>query len=253
MQITPKGTVTYQGNPYPSQTFFRFVSGPAGYSTAAIPAGGSLTLKSSGTYVLGIMQSNSATGCYLATDTIYYTVKPLSLDVNVTSAYVCVGGGAGHISIRAINGTAPFTYELWNEANSVNLNQIPSIQPNGTAHFTYGTAGTTYTVRVKDDCNSSFSQKVTLTNLETARIVYVPDGNNICPGGTLELKCITLGTTTYSWTGPNGFTSNQQNPVLVNFNKNMEGKYSVSVTPQFCGTAVKDTIEISMYDTLRIE
>lgn len=248
MEISPTGTVTYLGTPPTTPiTYFRLVNGPAGYSTAVMTPGGSVTLNSAGTYVLGIMQSNSITGCTIATDTIVYTVQPLALDANVTSAYVCVGKSIGDISVSAANGVAPYTYSLWDESNTVRL--AADTVTNGIAHFNYGSAGSTYTVRVSDNCGSSFNQKVSLNDLKTPRIVYSLD-QNACTGDSVRLNCITLGTTTYTWTGPNGYRSTTQNPVIANVDTTMTGLYKVSVTPEYCGDPVEDSIYIRVYPPL---
>ena len=48
---------------------------------------------------------------------------------------------------------------------------------------------------------------------------------------------------TYSWTGPNGFTSNVQNPFVNNLNNPNFGKYVLAMTVSGCGTSY-DTVEI---------
>jgi gliding motility-associated-like protein len=50
----------------------------------------------------------------------------------------------------------------------------------------------------------------------------------ICIGNTLELKA--SGGTAYAWTGPNGFTSTDQNPIITNASAINAGKYSCNVT-----------------------
>jgi gliding motility-associated-like protein len=49
-----------------------------------------------------------------------------------------------------------------------------------------------------------------------------------CIGSTLNLTA--TGGTNYSWTGPNGFTSNQQNPSISNVNTTHSGQYTCSIT-----------------------
>ena len=241
LKIMPAGNMTYQGNN--TTTYFRLTGGPAGYDNSMISPGGSVTLSTPGTYYLGILNTNSTTGCVIATDTIKYTADPLTLDANFTSAYVCVGGDIGDISVKAINGVTPYTYELWNADNTVQL--IGKTSSNSSIHFEYGGINETYTVRVSDACGNSFNQQVTLSDLLTARIVYTLN-NNVCPGGTIDLKCITLGTTEYYWTGPNGYTSTEQNPVIENVNASMSGWYKVEVTPEFCGISVKDSVYVTV-------
>ncbi len=63
----------------------------------------------------------------------------------------------------------------------------------------------------------------------------------VCAGNPLNLTA-TNTNAPYSWTGPNGFTSNQQNPTINPANASHSGDYIVtSVTP--CGTAI-DTVSV---------
>jgi len=251
IRIYPKGQMTYQGTA--TDTYFRLTNGPAGYDKRLISPGDSLRLTTPGVYYLGITFSTNTAECVYATDTIYYTLPQLALDANITSSYVCVGAGVGNISITGINGTAPYTYQLWDSLNTTK--QPPAdITTSGVAHFSYGQGGKTYTVRVSDACGNSFAQQVYVINLNTERIVQAAD--QICPGDSIKLNCITLGNTAYSWTGPNGYTSNLQNPVIPNAQTNRTGWYKVSVKPEYCGQVVNDSIYITvanMSDVTAIE
>ncbi len=51
----------------------------------------------------------------------------------------------------------------------------------------------------------------------------------ICEGGTLQLTASTVAGATYAWTGPNGFTSNLQNPTVQNAAAAASGTYAVTV------------------------
>ncbi|HRD40619.1 MAG TPA: hypothetical protein PLC65_18455, partial [Bacteroidia bacterium] len=53
-------------------------------------------------------------------------------------------------------------------------------------------------------------------------------GSSICVNQTMNLSA--NGGVTYSWSGPNGFTSNLQNPSVTNAQTNMAGVYNVTVT-----------------------
>ncbi|MBW7913905.1 MAG: T9SS type A sorting domain-containing protein, partial [Taibaiella sp.] len=72
--------------------------------------------------------------------------------------------------------------------------------------------------------------------------VIIPDikrpepGNNgpLCIGQKLELTAVTTNNGTYSWTGPNGFSSNAQNPTLNDVTEAAEGVYSVTTTLEYC-------------------
>lgn len=49
----------------------------------------------------------------------------------------------------------------------------------------------------------------------------------LCIGGTISLSATTVSGATYSWTGPNGYTSTAQNPSISNATAAMAGTYSV--------------------------
>jgi gliding motility-associated-like protein len=54
----------------------------------------------------------------------------------------------------------------------------------------------------------------------------------VCINSTLQLNA--SGGTSYSWTGPNGFTSNQQNPTIPNAATNNAGTYTCQVSGGAC-------------------
>ncbi|MEN9442303.1 MAG: hypothetical protein RLZ33_2380 [Bacteroidota bacterium] len=64
-----------------------------------------------------------------------------------------------------------------------------------------------------------------------------------CVGGTIQLNG-SSGATTYSWTGPNGFTSNVQNPTIPNSTLAMAGTYSLTVTGTGCTDATTTDVVV---------
>ena len=64
-------------------------------------------------------------------------------------------------------------------------------------------------------------------------------GNNgpLWAGMTLKLTASTVAGATYSWAGPNGFTSTNQNPSIVNASTNASGLFSVSAATGGCTSA----------------
>lgn len=65
--------------------------------------------------------------------------------------------------------------------------------------------------------------------MATATVVANNNSNGNCPGANLQLTAAGNGTA-FTWTGPNGFTSNQQNPILPNSNNSFNGVYTVVST-----------------------
>ena len=76
-----------------------------------------------------------------------------------------------------------------------------------------------------------------LNSTQVATLFNSPDGagNNgpVCAGATLTLTATTVSGATYTWTGPNSFTSSSQNPSL-SYSSAYAGVYTVQVTTGGC-------------------
>lgn len=247
LKITPTGDITYQQAPV-ATTYYRLSQGPSGYDKTVITKGGSIYLTSPGTYKIATLVTNSASNCVLKALEIVYDKGPLALDDTGTTAYECLDSSTGVILLKGKNGIKPYTYQLWDATNTTKL--VPDQVSEDQVHFNYGVAGVKYTARIIDACGNSFSQELSMANLADVTIAYASPAN-ICIGETLQLRCASLGNTTYRWTGPNGFTSTEQNPTIPNAQVNMSGDYTVSVTPEFCGSGITSTVTVTVYGALK--
>ncbi len=102
-----------------------------------------------------------------------------------------------------------------------------------------GTHQIAATVSDPSGCAASCSTTVVLNPNPT-----VTAGNNgpVCAGLTLNLTAISPTAVSFSWTGPNGFTSSIQNPTIPNATPAASGLYSVTVTDTNGCTASATTI-----------
>jgi len=66
---------------------------------------------------------------------------------------------------------------------------------------------------------------------------------NPCIGSPINLFADTISSASYSWAGPNNFTSNAQNPVIGTSTLANTGKYTVTVTVPGCGSST-DTVSV---------
>ena len=78
-----------------------------------------------------------------------------------------------------------------------------------------------------------------------ARPVQPTGGSNspVCDGTILSLNVNSVAGASYAWVGPNGFSSNLQNPTINNVNTNHAGDYFVTVTVNNC-SSVRDTVPV---------
>ncbi|HXJ69783.1 MAG TPA: FlgD immunoglobulin-like domain containing protein [Verrucomicrobiae bacterium] len=72
-------------------------------------------------------------------------------------------------------------------------------------------------------------------------------GNNgpLCDGGTLQLTASAAGAASYSWTGPNGFTSNQQNPSVPTVSALNAGIYTCTVNGCALGGSATTNVAVN--------
>ncbi|PIY30944.1 MAG: hypothetical protein COZ08_10065, partial [Bacteroidetes bacterium CG_4_10_14_3_um_filter_42_6] len=80
-------------------------------------------------------------------------------------------------------------------------------------------------------CNITF-EKSAGTGATDCTILPPPVGNNgpLCVHDNLQLTADDVNNATYYWTGPNGFMSNQQNPVIMNVGLQNGGVYTLVIT-----------------------
>lgn len=77
-------------------------------------------------------------------------------------------------------------------------------------------------------------------------ILNVSSNSPLCAGNTLSLTVGTLSGAVYSWAGPNGFSSIQQNPVIPNVQTTAGGTYSLAVAVAGCSN-LATTIPVTVH------
>ena len=164
-----------------------------------------------------------------ASTTVTIVASPATPVVSSNSP-VCVGSSIN------LSTAATGTYS-WTGPNSfTSTAQNPVI-----ASATSLNAGTYFLSVTSGGCTSSSGQTtVTVNSLPAA-----PAANNnspVCAGGTVNLTASTVAGAVYSWTGPNSFTSANQNPVLSSVTTAQAGTYSVTVTVNGCTSSSGQTI-----------
>ncbi len=165
-----------------------------------------------GTYTVTVKDANNCTVPGSFTITGNSPINPVATVVNVN----CFGGATGTITVTSAGGVAPRAYNLNGSAFQANnvFNNLP--------------AGT-YVVGVKDANGCSDFVTKTITQPSAPLVVVLDSMRKTCSGVSDGRIYITptggSGTKTYSWTGPNSYTSTVQDP-----NNVAAGIYSVVVT-----------------------
>jgi hypothetical protein len=96
-------------------------------------------------------------------------------------------------------------------------------------------AAGTYTLTLTNaaGCSASTTVAVTINTVNLPTAV----ANTPCVGGDLSLVGGPSGMLSYSWTGPNGFTSSVQNPAIIGVTAAAAGTYTLTVTNSTGGSA----------------
>ncbi|UMY65732.1 MULTISPECIES: T9SS sorting signal type C domain-containing protein [unclassified Flavobacterium] len=160
------------------------------------------------------------------------------------------GSGTPTITASGYSGGLGTTYQWMSSTNSTdypNGGSAVSGQTNPAALTTGVVNATTYYwLRVTCATNSSTdnSSLVTVTVTPTPTATAGVSGT-VCLGGTLSLTGATDTGTSFSWTGPNGFTSTLQNPSISNVTAAAAGVYSFTATNNGC-SSVASTVTVTV-------
>ena len=91
-------------------------------------------------------------------------------------------------------------------------------------------------------CNINFQNQGTGTTDCSILPPLVNNDGPYCVGETIHLTAVGQSGATYSWSGPNGFSSTEQNPTINNCNMSMLGTYTCTIT--FGGESNSSTTDI---------
>jgi gliding motility-associated-like protein len=100
-----------------------------------------------------------------------------------------------------------------------------------------------YTLVITDGetgCESQTYSTLVIVNKFPDAVIATNDGPT-CEGGTITLNVTSLFGATYSWTGPDGFESDERSPVITDVTMANEGIYTVIVTLNGCSSEAATT------------
>ncbi len=218
-------------------------SGVDGFSSAnQNPIIPNIQNEDAGTYTVTV--TNTSTLCeFILSTVVDVTVIPIEPQINASAALVCIGGEY-HLSIPQYNGTE--VYYNWIGPNgTTNSGAYPDQATLTIDNFTNNDAGT-YQVRVTvDGCNSLISAPITVGVQPTLQAPNIIGDNEVCQNSMINLSTDVVADE-YIWTGPNGFTSNLQNPpVTISAGIQHEGDYHLVVVLNDC-TSPTSTMSINL-------
>lgn len=143
-------------------------------------------------------------------------LKPVPIPMLMDNSPICSGkdlmlSGFGGVSFLWL-GPSNFTSSL----------QYPDINPVGLNNF----GVYTLVVTAPNSCTASITKTITVDQTPTITAI----GSTVCTSQTLQLSATSLSGLTYTWSGPQSFSSSFQNPSIANPALNSTGTYTVNVT-----------------------
>jgi DNA/RNA endonuclease G (NUC1) len=235
-------------------------------STGTLPSDYTFTAGDLGAHTFSVTLTSNGSRTITATDTVTNTINGTAT-TNVLST-------ATHYSVTAPASTmagTPFNVTV----TALDASNAVVTSYTGTTHFTSSSAGTlpaNYTFVSGDNGTHTFSvtltatgtQTITATDTVTASItgtattssslvcppgpppsVTASNSGPACAGHSVNLFASPSGAT-YSWTGPGGFTSAQQNPTGLT----VAGTYTVTLSyPGPCGGSAQSSTTVVFNDT----
>lgn len=197
-------------------------TGPSGFvATDRNPVINNASLANAGVYTAFIRVN----GCAGPTSTISATINPLPGPVNINSSgAVCQGR-----PLQLTADTVTAGVYTWSGPNgfTANTRSISFASMSSTTAGVYQVA-----VAVAGCPGTANSINAVLKPTPAAPVINTV--SPICENGPLQFRLNAVPGAIYSWSGPMGFTSNTQNPVIDSVKLNRSGIYTANLTVDGC-------------------
>ncbi|AEA44030.1 gliding motility-associated C-terminal domain-containing protein [Fluviicola taffensis] len=205
-------------------------TGPNSFtSSLQNPSISAITAAGAGTYNVTV----SVAGCSSAAGSTSVTINPAPIAPAASSNSPVCNGSSINLTTPGIIGA---TY-LWSGPNGFSSTlQNPTIGSVNSIH-----AGT-YSLQITVSGCPSITSSTTNVIVNPIPTGATASSNSpVCQNGSINLAATTVSGATYSWTGPNSFSSTDQNPIIPNAQAVNAGSYSVTTIVNGCSSTASAT------------
>ncbi|MCO5287652.1 MAG: PKD domain-containing protein [Chitinophagaceae bacterium] len=215
-------------------------TGGTGNTSAPVPPTISV-----GTITYYVSQVSGSTNCESKRVPISVKINPLPsiTSATITNPVNCATA-TGSITLTGLDPSKNYQVSFTKDGTPT----VTSIPTDGSGNLTIPnlSAGSYTNIFVSLlGCPSNAVGPFTLSDPNPPDAPVLSSNSPICFGTTLNLGATTTATgpVSFKWTGPNGFTSNLQNPAITNATLAASGAYFVTVTQNNC-TSATSTINV---------
>ncbi|MCS6905378.1 MAG: fibronectin type III domain-containing protein [Bacteroidia bacterium] len=196
-----------------------FISSASSFQRLAI------TTSEAGIYSVQVKESN----CPVITASVSVEVVPRpTAPVARANSPICSGA-----DLRLETAVTPGAQYVWMGPN----NFYSTHRETSISSVTTANSGIYSLVVIQNGC-SSLASSVGVTVVPSPGFIQAFNSSPVCRGETVNLTATTVGGARYYWSGPSGFSSESQNPVLV---ANANGVYSVIAVIGICSSNTATT------------
>lgn len=181
-----------------------------------------------GNYIVHIFSDNPAS---CIEQTLEFEVQPNNLPDAGEDDLVSLCNEGNQLDLSAYLSTGHHTGGTWTDNNGTGALTGNQLNTQGLAAGSY-----LFTYTVEGDCSLTDDAVITI---ELKNIPAAPNAASvpsICEGDSLQLTVDTVADAVYQWTGPDNFTSSEQNPLITGVTAAASGNYSVTVTVSGCSS-----------------
>ena len=187
------------------------------------------TALSPGTYFVRIY---SPTSVSCIDQTLTYTIPSISAPNAGLDQTTTMCGNQNSIDLFSLL-VAPYDLNgVWQETTTSGMLIASIWQPIGIPYGTY-----TFTYRVDGLCNDFDEATVVINFLAPTPTPIIAVSNSLCDGLPIQFSVQNIPNATYSWIGPDNFTSILQNPIIADATQINNGEYFVHALTNGCDTS----------------
>ena len=176
------------------------------------------------------------------------TTVTLSAGISINTQPVSVTKCTGETAIFTVAATgAGLTYQWRKDGVDIPIGTNASAGTNSLTLTNVSSSDVaTYDVVISSTCGSPVtSDGTSILTVNPVPTATAASNSPICSGSTLNLTGTTDIGTSYSWTGPDGFTSSSQNPSISSAPVTATGTYSFTATLNGC-TSIAGTTDVTV-------